>query len=410
MADQGIKLRSGFTTGTCAAAAAKAAAFMLLSGGSMAEVSVEMPTGDVFSAPVLEVERSSDFVSCAVKKDAGDDPDVTDGLLVYAKVSFFKGEPQQSVGMIADVLRVNVEREEVKSGRSFDSCGQNRIEIDGGEGIGRVTMPGLDQPVGAAAINSVPRRMIRESVEEVCRLLDFCGKLSVVIFVPGGEAVAKQTMNRRLGIVGGISILGTTGIVSPMSTDALLAAVRLEIRQKKALGAEILPLAIGNYGRQFLQEKYGFDIDAFVKCSNFIGEAIRLASEEGFDQILLVGHIGKLIKVAGGKLNTHSKYGDARMETLAAALIECGGTAEAVRQVLECVSTEEALRIVDSCGLLAAVMQAVLEKIEGTFNSFTNNNFRALTIRCVVFSNVFGVLGMSDGADKMLEYVKESAI
>ena len=124
-----------------------------------------------------------------------------------------------------------------------------------------------------------------------------------------------------------------------MSADALLAAVRLEIRQKKALGAEILPLAIGNYGRQFLQEKYGFDIDAFVKCSNFIGEAIRLASEEGFDQILLVGHIGKLIKVAGGKLNTHSKYGDARMEILAAALIKCGGTAEAVRQVLECVST-----------------------------------------------------------------------
>lgn len=364
-------LREGFTTGSCAAAAAKGAAYMLLSGREIGEISIELPTGEVFEASVLEIQRGEDWVSCAVKKDAGDDPDVTDGVLVFARVAIGEGSSQ--------------------------------ITIDGGEGVGRVTMPGLDQPVGAAAINAVPQRMIREAVEEVCRLLDFCGSLSVVISVPDGERIAKQTMNERLGIVGGISILGTTGIVSPMSADALLAAIRLEIRQKKALGAEILPLAIGNYGRQFLKEEYGFDVDAFVKCSNFIGDAVQMAVEEGFDKVLLVGHIGKLVKVAGRKLNTHSKYGDCRMELLASALIACGGDVQTVRRVLGCVSTEEALRWIEGCGLLEEVMWVILNKIMDTFN----NRFGELVdVECLVFSNVFGVLGMSGGVDEYISNIK----
>ena len=367
MSDSG--LRSGFTTGTCAAAAAKGASYMLLSGRKLTDISVGTPAGKAFSALLLAVRKEEKSVSCAVKKDAGDDPDVTDGVLVFAKVSLDERD---------------------------DGCagGLPQVVIDGGEGIGRVTMPGLDQPVGAAAINSVPRQMIREAVEEVCRLFDHQGRLSVVISVPTGEAIAKRTMNGKLGIVGGISILGTTGVVAPMSAEALLAAIRLEIHQKKVLGAQVLPLAIGNYGKRFLQEQYGCDLDAFVKCSNFVGDAVWMAVDEGFEKVRLVGHIGKMVKLAGGKRNTHSKYGDCRMEQLASALIAAGGGAKTVRGVLGSVSTEEAIRWIEESGLLQPVMDVIMGKIMDTLNKIA---YPKADVKCLVFSNGYGVLGMSDG-------------
>ena len=260
----GKKLRFGFTTGTCAAAAAKAAAILLLSGAASETVSLRTPKGIDLSLPVQEPVRGADFASCAVRKDAGDDPDVTDGVLVFARVAF-SDEPG--------------------------------IAIDGGVGVGRVTKPGLKQNIGEAAINPVPREMIRLAVETVAEEWEYRGGLSVVISIPEGEALAEKTFNPRLGIVGGISILGTSGIVEPMSEDALIDSIVLEIRQRKALGDTRLILTPGNYGADFLAARYGIPDERIVKCSNYVGKAIEAAIDAGFSEALLCGHIGKFVKL-----------------------------------------------------------------------------------------------------------------
>ncbi|HIR97860.1 MAG TPA: cobalamin biosynthesis protein CbiD, partial [Candidatus Merdisoma faecalis] len=215
------KLRMGYTTGSCAAAAARAAASMLLTGKAVPEVKLMTPKGIGLDLEVLEAEWTAEEASCAVRKDAGDDPDVTNGLKIYALV------------------------------RKSEEPG---VQIDGGEGVGRVTRPGLEQPVGAAAINKVPRQMIRENVEEICRKFGYEGGLSVTISIPGGEALAVKTFNPRLGIVGGISVLGTSGIVEPMSEEALIQTIRVDIKMQLAGGRKYLVLVPGNYGLDYLNE------------------------------------------------------------------------------------------------------------------------------------------------------------
>ena len=281
----GKKLRYGYTTGSCAAAAAKAAAWMLLTGKRKNTISLVTPKGIPLSLQVEDIRMEEDFVSCAIRKDSGDDPDVTNGTLVYARVSR-RGTPE--------------------------------IAIDGGFGVGRVTKKGLDQPVGNAAINSVPRKMIRENLEEVLSLTDADCGLDVLISVPDGERLAKQTFNPRLGIVGGISVLGTTGIVEPMSEKALVDTIRVELNQRRAGGADYVLLTPGNYGCDFIRAGLNLRPEWAVQTSNFIGQSLDICRELGFRGALLVGHIGKLVKVGGGMMNTHSKYGDCRMEILAA--------------------------------------------------------------------------------------------
>ena len=284
------KLRLGITTGTCSAAAAQAAAIQLLLGVESHAVTLRTPKGMTVSVPVYLLEADADRVSYKVVKDSGDDPDVTSGSKICATVTADnRGDGEKEL-----------------------------LQIDGGKGVGRVTRPGLDQPVGNAAINHVPREMITREVQEVCRICDFHGTLHILISVPDGEALAERTFNPRLGIVGGISILGTTGIVEPMSSQALKETIRVELRQQRAEGQTIAAVSPGNYGLDFMQQTYGYDLDRSVKCSNFIGETIDMAAELGFCAMLLTGHIGKLIKVAGGIMNTHSHEGDCRMELLAA--------------------------------------------------------------------------------------------
>ena len=266
-------------------AAAKAAAVMLLTGRRLETVALLTPKGIRLTLPVEEIRAEADRVSCAVRKDGGDDPDVTTGSLIFAEVSRRDGTD---------------------------------IVIDGGKGVGRVTKPGLDQPVGAAAINSVPRQMIRACVEEVQALADHRGGLRVVISAPEGEALAKRTFNPRLGIQGGISILGTTGIVEPMSEKALVDTIAVELRQRREQGAAYALLTPGNYGADFIREGLGLDPDRAVQVSNFIGDGVDLCRQLGFRGALLVAHVGKLVKLAGGMLNTHSRYGDCRLELLAA--------------------------------------------------------------------------------------------
>ncbi len=375
--ETGKTMRYGFTTGSCAAAAAKAAAYMLLSGKKKTEITIETPKGIPFNAQILDIERSENQVSCAVQKDGGDDPDITTGALICAAVSFaYSQEPEAKLS---------------------DKNDKTHIIIDGGAGVGRVTKPGLDQPVGNAAINHVPREMITAEVSQVCRLLDYKGSLSVIISVPDGEEIAKQTFNPRLGIVGGISILGTSGIVEPMSNQALLDTIRVELNQRKALGYDYVVVSPGNYGLDFMKNTYNYDLDKSVKCSNFIGQTIDMAVELGFKKLLLAGHIGKLIKVAGGIMNTHSREADARMELMAAFAVKMGVEADKVCQILESVTTEEAVRILSESGKLAQVMDYAMERICFYLNKRARDK---IEIDCIMYANEFGELAKSKGVSE----------
>lgn len=375
--DSKKELRKGFTTGSCGAAAAKAALYMLLTGSVKDEIEIITPGGAVFRTEVKDIFREGNRVRCAVVKDGGDDPDVTTGLHVTA---------------------------EVLAEERID--GALEIRIEGGPGVGRVTLPGLDQPVGNAAINRVPRQMIEKELSEVAELLDFRGRIRVILSVPGGEAAAERTFNPRLGIEGGISILGTTGIVEPMSTRAILDTIRVELNQRKALGDRIAAVSPGNYGLNFMKETYGYDLNRSVKCSNYVGDTVDMVREMDFRGMLLTGHIGKLIKVSGGIMNTHSKEGDARMELLAAGVIRAGGSMDTLRGILNCRVTEEALGIIqaESPALLRKSMESVMERILYYLRKRAGEE---LPVECILYSNEFGLLAASPGAMDMLEELRK---
>lgn len=353
------RLRMGFTTGTCAALAAKAASCMLLSRSSLDTVTITTPKGLPVEVPVLEVAHSDKMVSCAVKKDAGDDPDITDGVLVFAAVS---------------------------------ATSRPGIVIEGGTGVGRVTKPGLDQPVGAAAINSVPRRMIEAAAQEVCDAQHYEGGLSIVISIPKGEELARRTFNPRLGIEGGISVLGTSGIVEPMSAQALIDCIGLELRAIYAGGARHVVLTPGNYGEAFLKAHPYLNTAPTVKCSNYIGEAIDFAVSSGFETILLVGHLGKFVKLAGGIMNTHSSNGDCRKELITAHAALSGADLNTIRALMNAVTTDDGIDILDKAGLREAVLRSLLVEIQEQLFRRAAGYTR---IGAILYSNVYGYLGQT---------------
>ena len=366
------KLRYGYTTGSCAAAASKAAAAMLLSGKEISYVELHTPKGIDLRLEVLDISREDNAVSCAIQKDGGDDPDVTNGILIYAKVS---REPADEAQII----------------------------IDGGIGVGRVTKPGLEQPVGAAAINKVPRQMIRENLEAVCEQYHYHGKLSVVISIPSGVELAAKTFNPRLGIVGGISVLGTSGIVEPMSEQALIDTIRVEMRQKLANGMEYLLVVPGNYGIDFLdQYGHGLQLEDAVKCSNFVGEALDAAVEFEAKGVLLVGHIGKFVKLAGGIMNTHSHNADARMELLTVHAALLGAPVELLQKMMECVTTDDALKYLKEADLMEPVMDRIMEKMEFYVNQRAQHQ---LELGVITFSNVFGILGQTKNVPDLVKKI-----
>lgn len=365
----GKKLRYGYTTGSCAAAAAKAAAWMLLTGKRKDTISLVTPKGIPLSLQVEDIRMEEDFVSCAIRKDSGDDPDVTNGTLVYARVSR-RGTPE--------------------------------IAIDGGFGVGRVTKKGLDQPVGNAAINSVPRKMIRENLEEVLSLTDADCGLDVLISVPDGERLAKQTFNPRLGIMGGISVLGTTGIVEPMSEKALVDTIRVELNQRRAGGGDYVLLTPGNYGCDFIRAGLNLRPEWAVQTSNFIGQSLDICRELGFRGALLVGHIGKLVKVGGGMLNTHSKYGDCRMEILAAHAGKAGLPPEKIGEILDCVACDDALRILQEAGCREKALDSLNERILFHLYHRAGEN---LELGTILFSKEYGLLAQSANALNLIENI-----
>ncbi len=367
-------LRYGWTTGSCAAAAAKAAAQMLFSGEEFRQVRLMTPKGIELYLDVEDVARLPDRVECAVRKYSGDDPDVTDGLLIYAKVE--KGDEELS-GL--------------------------RIILDGGIGVGRVTKPGLEQQIGQAAINKVPRRMITEEVERICRACGYRGTVKVTISIPDGEETAKKTFNPRLGIAGGLSVLGTSGIVEPMSEKALTDTIYLEMKMLRESGYSCCYAVPGNYGMDFLTEQLGIDPDLAVKCSNYVGDTIDDAKLFGMKGLLLIGHAGKFIKLAAGVMNTHSRTADCRMEVFASHAAMAGADAAAVKEIMACLNTTEAVKILKDRGLLQDVMKTVMKRITFYLRQRAGGE---LETGAVVFSGEEGILGQTENAERLLELIE----
>lgn len=393
-------MRYGFTTGSCAAAAAKAAAWMLLTGKEKQTITISTPKGIAYTAQLEETERMQERVSCAVRKDSGDDPDITNGVLVCAAVSCLPAVLQ------SDDCNQNedgsIRKDQIGNEGPKKQTKDGSIIIKGGEGIGRVTCPGLEQPVGAAAINRVPREMIQREVQEVCRLADYNGSLLVEISIPGGRELAAKTFNPRLGIVDGLSVLGTSGIVEAMSSKALLDTIRVELRVKRAAGLRKIAVSPGNYGQDYLRRNWNYDLDKSVKCSNFIGDTLDMAAEEGFEEVLLLGHIGKLIKLSGGIMNTHSKEGDCRMELLAAAAIRAGVPERLLPCLLNCLTTEQAVALLGSCGKQEEVMRIVMEQAMFYLKKRAAGR---LEVQCMMYSQEAGELARSEGAAAVLAYL-----
>ena len=367
------KMRTGYTTGSCAAAAAKAAVCMLQSGEVIQQVRLMTPKGVELDLEVEQIQRRQHGVLCAVRKDSGDDPDVTNGIYVYAEV---RKEPEPG------------------------------IYLDGGEGIGRITKKGLEQPVGAAAINRVPRQMILEAVKEQSIRYGYQGGLAVIISAPEGKKLAAKTFNPRLGIENGISILGTSGIVEPMSEKALTDTIFLEMKMLKENGIDRCCVVPGNYGRDFLAEQLGVDTDQAVKCSNYIGETIDAAVNLEMRSLLLIGHIGKLIKVAAGVMNTHSRQADCLMEVLAAYAAAEGASAECVQAILSCITTTEALELLKEKGILSGVMERVMERIDFHLRHRAGGS---LQVEAIVFSTEDGILGKTKRAEALLKEIRAGA-
>ena len=371
----GKELRLGYTTGSCAAAASKAAAIMLLTGKEVSQIRLLTPKGLELELEVEDITIEKDAVSCAIRKDSGDDPDVTHGALVYSRVSF------------------------------ADDSG---VHIDGGIGVGRVTKPGLDQPVGNAAINSTPRRMIRENLEEVMEMTAYDGGLDVMISIPKGEELARKTFNPRLGIEGGISVIGTTGIVEPMSEKALTDTIMVELRQKRELGYEYALLTPGNYGSDFIRDGLGLDPEWAVQTSNYIGDSIDMCVKLSFKGALLIGHIGKLVKIAGNMMNTHSKYGDCRMEILGSAAAAFGVRPETAEYILGCAACDEAVRMLREEGIDRETLDLVSSRIEHNLDS---RAFKAceegqeFETGAIMFSKEYGLLGKTSGAEELLRRI-----
>ena len=370
------KLRFGYTTGSCAAGAARGAVRLLLGEDEISEVELMTPKGILLHLEILDRKRSENAASCAVRKDAGDDPDTTNGILVYAKVEKF-------------LIRSDME---------------DRIVIDGGIGVGRVTKPGLSQKVGEAAINPVPRAMILQAVEEIADQYHYEGGLKVTISVPEGEKIARKTFNPRLGIVGGISILGTSGIVEPMSEKALIDSIRVEMTQHAAMGEQYMLVTPGNYGADYLREHMELPFEKNIKCSNYVGETIDMAVDMGVKGILFISHIGKFVKVAAGIMNTLSHSADARMEVLCSNAIRAGGDLACARSILQCNTTDEALRVLDENHILKETMKEITDRIQFYLD---HRSYQQILLGAVIFSNEYGYLGQTANAAELIDKISK---
>lgn len=359
-------LKRGYTTGSCAAAAAQAATLLLLTGQLPEVIELHTPKGiDLFLHPE-QAGFDGTVARCCIRKDSGDDPDVTNGICIYADV---QKQAQE-------------------------------IVILGGDGVGVVTRPGLSVPVGQPAINPGPRAQITAAVTTAAQQAEYTGGLQITISAENGAQIAKQTYNEHLGIVGGISILGTSGIVEPMSEAALMDTTHLELDSLYAAGARKVLICPGNYGADFARDQLGLDLDQAVKCSNFIGDALDYAAWKGFQQIFLVGHAGKLVKIAAGVMNTHSSVADGRQEIFTAHAALCGAPHDTLQTLMQSVTIDACLEVLDRVNL----RNPVLERIGKAIDERLHYRLRGKAeIGYLMFTNQSGVLAQSKNAVKLCE-------
>ena len=365
-------LRCGYTTGTCAALGAAGAARLLLTGKAPESVGLRTPKGIVVEVAPIYCRKTAAGAQCAIRKDGGDDVDVTTGLPVIADITLLPDAPGQ-------------------------------VTIDGGPGVGRVTKPGLDQPVGQAAINHVPRRMITDALHAEAEAAGYDGGFDVMISIEGGEEAAKRTFNPHIGVEGGLSVLGTSGIVEPMSQQAILDTVQLEIHQAalREQSPKRLILAPGNYGLDYLAQNLPeYSSIPVVKCSNFMGDALDMAAAEQFAEVLLVGHIGKLVKLAGGIMNTHSRMADCRTELFCTHAALCGASRATCRALMDAATTDACLDILDAENLREPVLESLLQAIQLHLDRRVAGAFR---VGAVLFSNQAGPLGQTETAAQLLQ-------
>ena len=427
------KLRCGYTTGTCAALAAQGAVRFLLTGSWKETEEIMTPKGIPVCVPLEEKTSGADWAECAVRKDAGDDYDVTNGILVYARAEFVKdknfyqkvqmshlessesgaaGEKENPGLRLEDGSQQEKEKPDQQNAESSETL----IEIDGGIGIGRVTKPGLDQPVGAAAINSVPRKMIRDAVYA---LLEESGEflpVSITISVPAGVEAAKKTFNPVLGIEGGISVLGTSGIVEPMSEEALVETIRTHLNVLRAEGRKWVIAVPGNMGAGFLkgylteQNKTSVgSMEAFmnslVTMSNFVGRTIDITAELGFSGIMIAGHMGKLVKIGNGIMNTHSREADGRMDTMLSCALSAGTEdLELLRKIQGSNTTDEVMDHIKQAGILDDTIKVFLKRAAW---HLAHRSRAEVKTGMIVFGTKGEYLGETEDADMILKNALE---
>ncbi len=355
----GKKMRRGYTTGSCATAATKAGAIMLVMQKPLENICIITPNGTELNLKINNIDIKSDSVTCSITKDSGDDPDITNGIEIFATVTY---------------------------NENFE------FSVIGGEGVGIVTKAGLNQSVGQHAINSTPRLTITNALKEVADDYNLTQGLISKISVPKGEEIAQKTFNPRLGIVGGISILGTSGIVEPMSEKALIDTIKSVVNVQKSEGRKTLLITPGNYGKDYLKLNYEFKDETSIKISNYVGESLDYIAEQGFEKVLLVGHAGKLFKLAGGLFNTHSKYGDCRAEIVCASAVKCGVGLDTLSKILDSVTVDEMLLQIEDIDKRKAVVNRIVDRM---YDNLNRRTFGKVKVEFIVFTQKLGFLGES---------------
>ena len=373
----GKKYKRGYTTGSCAAAASKASVYMLLTKEKIYDINIDTPKGIPLTLSVRNIEISDDYAICSIEKDGGDDIDATHKMNIFAKAEL------------------------------IDNLDDEEILVTGGKGIGLVTKKGLSVEVGKHAINPIPMKMIKGEVKKIIRekedFIENNKSIKITIFAPEGEEIAKKTFNPRLGIVGGISILGTTGIVEPMSEEGWKKSLSIELEMKRVQGLDKIILVPGNHGEEFIREHLKIDMHNCVRMSNFVGYMLNEAKRLGFKKILMAGHIGKFIKISAGIFQTHSKVCDARNEIMIANLALLGADLDFLNKINECVTTEGAVEIIDD-SKYKDIYNILCDKCRNRVEQYLNED--DIEVGIYMFRMDKSLLGKSANADLITEDFK----